>query len=55
MDYKCKHFTEKAGFQADRNTVVDAVRAFAADWLGDWKPSESAGGNFLVDRTPQRD
>lgn len=44
MDWKYKHFTQDADFQAEPDIVLEAVRAFAKDWLGDWKVSETSDG-----------
>ena len=44
MDWKYKHFTQEADFQTEPEIVLEAVRAFAKDWLGDWKVSETSDG-----------
>lgn len=44
MDWKYKHFTQEADFQAEPEIVLEAVRAFAKDWLGDWKVAETSDG-----------
>jgi hypothetical protein len=44
MDSKYKHFTQEAVFQAEPEIVRQAVLAFTADWLDDWKVSETPEG-----------
>ena len=44
MDCKYKYFTREAAFQAEPEIVLQALRAFAADWLDDWKVSETLDG-----------
>ena len=44
MDWKYKHFTQEAVFQAEREPVVEAARAFAAEALAGWKISDTADG-----------
>jgi hypothetical protein len=44
MDWKYKHFTQEAVFRAEPQIVYEALRAFAADWLADWKVSETPDG-----------
>jgi hypothetical protein len=44
MDWKYKHFAQEAVFQAEPEIVYGAVRDFAADWLADWKLSETPDG-----------
>jgi len=44
VDWKYKYFTQEAAFQAEPEIVLKALRAFAADWLDDWKVSETPDG-----------
>ena len=44
MDWKYKHFEREAVFQAGREPVLEAARAFLAEALADWKISETADG-----------
>jgi hypothetical protein len=48
MDWKYKYFSEEATFQAKPEIVLRALRAFAAEWLDDWKVSESPAGFEVV-------
>ena len=42
MDSRYKQFTQEAEFQAEPQIVRQAVRAFADNWLADWKVSETS-------------
>jgi hypothetical protein len=44
MDSIYKQFTGEAVFQAELEIVREAVRAFAGNWLADWKLIETADG-----------
>lgn len=44
MDWKYEHFAQEAVFQAEREIVYEAVRAFAQDWLAGWSLSETPDG-----------
>jgi hypothetical protein len=44
MDWKFAHFNQEAVFQAEPQVVFEALRAFAGDWLADWKVSETSDG-----------
>jgi hypothetical protein len=44
MSWKYQQFAQEAVFQAEREIVCQAVRAFAGDWLADWKVSETPDG-----------
>ena len=42
MDSKYKLFTQEADFPAEPRIVLNAVRAFADNWLADWKVWETS-------------
>ena len=44
MDWKYEYFNDEVTFQAEPEIVLKALRAFAADWLDDWKVSDTPDG-----------
>jgi hypothetical protein len=44
MSWKYKYFNGEVAFQAEPEIVLKALRAFATEWLDDWKVSDTPDG-----------
>ncbi|HUK86872.1 MAG TPA: hypothetical protein VLT85_04345 [Terriglobales bacterium] len=51
MDWKYKHFAEDAVFPAQPEAVVEAARAFAREYLADWRLADTPEGLELEGRS----